>query len=391
MKTRKIIHLDLDAFFCAVEELHRPELRGKAFAVGGQASQRGVISSCSYPARQKGVHSAMPTAQALRLCPELIVLSSSFGDYHAASDQVMDILASRTPLLEQISIDEAFLDVSDLPQTGLEIARSLQDQIHQQLHLPCSLGVASNKLVAKMATDAGKAAHRTGTYPNSILDVPAGQEAAFLAPMPVRALWGVGPKMEEHLVEMGIRTIGQLAAYPEGALVERFGKWGHDLARHARGMDDSPIHTEHAAKSISQETTFDKDISDAVILEHTLRDLTEQVGARLRAHELCASTVRIKLRWPDFTTPTRQLTLQQPSDQDGILFAAVQQLFLKLWQPGRAVRLLGVGTSGLSACAHQLPLWETTTEKERRLLEAVDELRQRYGKQVIRKGRSIPK
>jgi DNA polymerase IV len=303
----------------------------------------------------------------------------------------MDILASRTPLLEQISIDEAFLDVSDLPQTGLQIARSLQDQIHQQLQLPCSLGVASNKLVAKMATDAGKAAHRTGTYPNSILDVPAGQEAAFLAPMPVRALWGVGPKMEEHLVEMGIRTIGQLAAYGEKALVERFGKWGHDLAKHACGMDDSPIHTEHAAKSISQETTFDKDISDVVILEHTLRDLTEQVGARLRAHELCASTVRVKLRWPDFTTPTRQLTLQQPTDQDGILFAAVQQLFLKLWQPGRAVRLLGVGTSGLSACAHQLPLWETTTEKERRLLEAVDELRQRYGKQVIRKGRSIPK
>jgi DNA polymerase IV len=389
MRLRKIIHLDLDAFFCAVEELHRPELRGKAFAVGGQPSVRGVISSCSYAARQKGVRSAMPTAQALRLCPELIVLSSSFSDYHAASDQVMQILNSLTPLMEQISIDEAFLDVSDLPQPGLDIARSLQAQIHRDVHLPCSLGVATNKLVAKMATDVGKAANRGAGYPNAILEVPAGEEAAFMSPLPVRSLWGVGPKMEEHLVEMGITTIGALAAYPEHRLVERFGKWGADLARHARGIDESPVYTEHAVKSISQETTFDRDISDPVILERTLRDLTEQVGGRLRKSEVCASTVRLKLRWPDFSTPTRQMTLQQPTDQDGILFAAVQQLFLKLWQPGRAVRLLGVGASGLSQCAHQLPLWETTTEKERRLLEAIDELRQRYGKQVIRKGRSI--
>jgi DNA polymerase IV len=391
MKTRKIIHLDLDAFFCAVEELRRPDLRGKAFAVGGQANERGVISSCSYPARQKGVRSALPTAQALRLCPELILLSSNFADYRTASNQVMEILGSLTPLMEQLSIDEAFLDVTDLREPGIEIARSLQAQIHREVHLPCSLGVASNKLVAKIATDIGKASHRSGTYPNSILDVPAGDEAAFLAPLPVRALWGVGPKMEEHLLEMGIRTVGQLAAIPERQLVERFGKWGFDLARHARGIDDSPVHSEHAAKSISQETTFDKDVSDPVRLEQTLRDLTEQVCARLRKDGLCAATVRLKLRWPDFSTPTRQMTLPQPSDQDGIIFAAVQQLFKKLWQPGRAVRLLGVGTSGLAPCAHQLPLWETTTEKERRLLEAVDELRQRYGKQVIRKGRSIQK
>jgi DNA polymerase IV len=391
MKTRKIIHLDLDAFFCAVEELRQPELRGKAFAVGGKPGERGVISSCSYAARQKGVRSAMPTAHALRLCPELIVLSSNFGEYHVASDQVMEILANLTPLMEQLSIDEAFLDVSDLREPGIEIARGLQAQIHREVHLPCSLGVAANKLMAKIATDIGKASHRTATYPNSILEVPPGEEAAFLAPLPVRTLWGVGPKMEEHLIEMGIRSIGQLAALPEQLLVERFGKWGYDLARHARGMDDSPIHTEHAAKSISQETTFEKDVSDSLRLEQTLRDLTEQVGARLRKDGLCASTVRLKLRWSDFSTPTRQMTLPQPSDQDGILFAAVQQLFLNLWQPGRPVRLLGVGTSGLSPCAHQLPLWETTTEKERRLLEAVDELRQRYGKQVIRKGRSIRK
>jgi len=160
MKTRKIIHLDLDAFFCAVEELRQPDLRGKAFAVGGRASQRGVISSCSYAARQKGVRSAMPTSQALRLCPELIVLSSSYGVYSQASEQVMQILRNITPLMEQISIDEAFLDVSDLPHPGLEIAQSLQAQIHANVHLPCSLGVASNKLVAKMATDVGKAANR---------------------------------------------------------------------------------------------------------------------------------------------------------------------------------------------------------------------------------------
>jgi DNA polymerase IV len=391
MRVRKIIHLDLDAFFCAVEELHRPELRGTAFAVGGRPDARGVISSCSYAARQKGVRSAMPTAQALRLCPELQVLSSTFGAYHEYSDRVMSILADLSPLMEQISIDEAFLDVSDLPQPGVAIARQLQARIHHEVNLPCSLGVATNKLVAKMATDIGKARNRGSGYPNSILEIPAGEEAAFLAPLPIRSQWGVGPKMEEHLLEMGIRTIGDLATYPENKLIERFGKWGGDLIRHARGIDDSPIHTEHIAKSISAETTFDRDISDPVILEQTLRDLTEQVGARLRHSELCASTVRLKLRWPDFTTPTRQMTIDQPTDQDGIIFAAVQGLFLKLWRPGRAVRLLGVGTSGLSPCAHQLPLWETTTEKERRLLEAIDELRQRYGKGVIRKGRNVPK
>jgi DNA polymerase IV len=391
MRVRKIIHLDLDAFFCAVEELHRPELRGTAFAVGGRPDARGVISSCSYAARQKGVHSAMPTAQALRLCPELQVLSSTFGAYHEYSDQVMTILSDLSPLMEQISIDEAFLDVTDLSQPGVEIARQLQARIHHDVNLPCSLGVASNKLVAKMATDIGKARNRGAGYPNSILVVPAGEEATFLAPLPVRSLLGVGPKMEEQLLQMGIRTIGDLASYPESKLIEHFGKWGGDLIRHARGVDNSPVHTEHIAKSISAETTFDRDVSDLVILEQTLRDLTEQVGARLRHSDMCASTVRLKLRWPDFTTPTRQMTLQQPTDQDGIIFAAVQGLFLKLWQPRRAVRLLGVGTSGLSPCAHQLPLWETTTEKERRLLEAIDELRQRYGKGVIRKGRNIPK
>jgi DNA polymerase-4 len=391
MKTRKIIHLDLDAFFCAVEELRRPELRGRAFAVGGQAAQRGVISSCSYAARQKGVRSAMPTAQALRLCPELIVLSSDYGAYRQASKQVMEILSDLTPLMEQISIDEAFLDVSDLPQPGIDIARALQAQIQRELHLPCSLGIATNKLVAKIATDFGKSANRGAGYPNSVLEVPAGEEANFLAPLPVRSLWGVGPRMEEHLAEMGIRTIGQLAALPDKHLVERFGKWGTDLARHARGLDDSPIYTSHTVKSISQEVTFDRDISELPVLEQTLRELAEQVGARLRQHEFCASTVRLKLRWPDFTTPTRQMTLQQPTDQDGIIFAAIQGLFLKLWQPGRAVRLLGVGVSGLLPCAHQLSLWETSTDKERRLLEAMDELRQRYGKQIIRKGRSIKK
>ncbi|HSV86613.1 MAG TPA: DNA polymerase IV [Levilinea sp.] len=391
MKTRKIIHLDLDAFFCAVEELRQPELRGRAFAVGGQVSQRGVISSCSYAARQKGVRSAMPTSQALRMCPELIVLPSTYGAYSQASEQVMGILRNLTPLIEQISIDEAFLDVSDLPQPGIEIARELQTQIRRELNLPCSLGIATNKLVAKMATDVGKSANRGPGYPNSILDVPPGEEEYFLAPLPVRTLWGVGPRMEEHLAEMGIRTIGQLAAVPEPRLVERFGKWGVELALHARGLDDSPVYTEHTVKSISQETTFDRDISDPLVLEQTLRDLTEQVGLRLRQNEFCARTVRLKLRWPDFSTPTRQMTLQQPTDQDGILFAAIQGLFLKLWRPGRAVRLLGVGASGLSPRVHQLTLWETTTAKERRLLEALDELRQRYGKQVIRKGRSMKK
>ena len=383
---RKILHLDLDAFFCAVEEQRDASLRGKAFAVGGLPQERGVVASCSYAARHFGVRSAMPMARALRLCPQLIIVSSHHADYSQVSRQVMDRLHELTPLVEQISIDEAFLDVSDLPDPPEEIARRLQAQIRSELNLPCSLGVAANKLLAKIANDAGKAAAREGGPPNAITVVPAGQEAAFLTPLPVEALWGIGPKTAARLDELNIHKIGELAQRSEAELAALFGKTGREIALRARGLDDSPIVTSHETKSVSQETTFAKDVSDFEMLANTLRSQSDSVGRSLRKLNLCATTIKIKLRWPDFTTLTRQTTLPHPTNQDIEIYTAALDLFTKNWKKGARVRLLGVGASGLGPPARQLSFWDDGSEKERRLQAAVDDLRQRYGKDIVHLG-----
>ncbi len=392
MRVRKILHLDLDAFFCAVEELHHPELVGKPFAVGGRPDSRGVVSSCSYAARSFGIHSAMPMARALRIYPQLIVVSGNYSAYSEASHRVMEILQRYTALFEQISIDEAFLDLTDLPRDGRELAEEIQATIHRECSLPCSLGVAANKLVAKIANDYGKSSHRgSGTYPNAITVVPPGEEAAFLAKLPAQALWGIGPKTGARLAEFGILTLGQLAQAPAGLLEREFGKYGRELALHARGIDDSPVVTEHDVKSISQETTFARDLRDPERLHNTLRELSEQVAYRLRQDSLTASTVKIKIRWSDFSTLTRQTTLPQPTDQDSVIYATALFLFDHLWLPEqKLVRLMGVGVSGLNEHIHQLSLWDTPTEKERRLLDAVDNLRARFGKKVVRRGLDKP-
>jgi len=388
MPARKIIHLDLDAFFCAVEELRRPELRGKPFAVGGKPNERGVVSSCSYPARQLGVRSALPMAKALRLCPGLIIVPPDHAIYSEHSQRVMAILHEQTALVEQISIDEAFLDLSDLPQPPEALARALQHEINTRLHLPCSLGVASNKLVAKIATDTGKARHRSGTYPNTILCVPPGQEAAFLAPLPATALWGIGPKTAVRLADAGILSIGDLAGLDEARLKRLFGAAGHEMGLRARGIDERPLETTRETKSVSAEVTYERDVRDEERLRQTLREQSEEVARRLREEGLCAGTVRIKLRWPDFSTHTRQVSLEHPTDQDRVILAAATGLFDGLWQPGKAVRLLGVGVSKLVPAAHQLSLFDTTSDKEHRLLEALDELRARFGEQAVRRGRA---
>ena len=386
MTPRKILHLDLDAFFCACEELKNPLLAGKAFAVGGQASQRGVIATCSYPARQKGVHSALPTAQAFKLCPELILISGHHTDYGEKSRQVMDIIKQLTPLVEQISVDEAFMDVSDLPQDLETIARQLQNRVRIETKLPCSLGGASNKLVAKIATDTGKARNRGNDYPRAILIVPAGQEAQFLAPLPVKAMWGVGPKMEAALIKLGIKTLADLAAYPPAQLEKHFGKYGAELAAHARGMDDRPVSLESQMKSVSQETTFDRDTNDLFYLRQTLHELSRQVGFRLRQSQVCGKVVRIKMRWADFSTFTRQVSLSQATDQDGVIFDIALKLFTDNWDGEQLIRLIGVGVSSLDQMSHQLSLFDTPNEKEHRLLNALDELHERFGKQSVTSG-----
>lgn len=386
---RKILHLDLDAFFCAVEELEQPDLIGKAFAVGGRPDERGVVASCSYAARRQDVRSAMPMSRALRLCPELIIVPPRFRRYAEVSRQVMALLHDLTPLVEQISIDEAFLDLSDMPADGESLARRLQQDIHEQLGLPCSLGVATNKLIAKIANDIGKTQARSGAPPNAITIVPPGQEAGFLAPLPAQALWGVGPKTAARLAAMGIHTIGELAARPEAELTRLFGKNGADLARRARGIDERPIVTEHETKSISKEVTFARDIADAGELRRTLRSLAEEVGRTLRRQGLSGSTVKLKLRWSDFSTISRQTTLARPTDLDADLIATAGQLFEQAWDGGRPIRLLGVGVSGLSDGYRQLGLWDAPQAENKRLQETLDDLRHRFGDNAIARARDL--
>ena len=293
--------------------------------------------------------------------------------------------------VEQLSIDEAFLEVTDRPEPAAELARRLQALIREKLGLPCSLGVATNKLVAKIATDVGKASVRSEGPPNTIQVVPPGQEAPFLAPLPAEALWGVGPKTAARLAELGLHTIGDIAAWPEADLARRFGKHGQDLARRARGTDNSPLETSRVAKSISRETTFARDVRDGDALRGTLRDLSQSVGRRLRRAGRNGTTIKLKIRWPDFTTLTRQITLEQPTDRDDEIYAAAERLFSQVWRQGQPVRLVGVGVSGLGSGIRQLSLWEAASdeaarlalEKEKRLAAALDKLRVLYGDGVV--------
>lgn len=413
---RTIIHVDLDAFYCAVEEQHDPTLRGHAFAVGGRPETRGVVASCSYAARQRGIHSAMSMATALRLCPHLLVVPTRHSTYRAVSDQVMDLLRQRTPLLEQISIDEAFLDVTDLLKTdshwnGRTLALDIQRQIREDLNLSCSVGVASNKMVAKIATDCGKSGVRTGASPQAICVVPPGEEAAFLAPLPVSALWGVGPKMEERLIGLGIPTIGLLAQWPERDLAQRFGRHGYDLSQHARGIDKREIVTFRESKSISSETTFVRDVQDWETLQETLDEQAQSVASQLKKQKLEGSTVKLKLRWTDFTITTRQSTLLSSTSQFEVIQEIATQLLTVLWQGEQPVRLLGVGVSGLSP-VKQLSLWynedveelvedepapptEPTaemirqSEKKQHLKEAIALLETRFGTAVVQSAAQI--
>ena len=391
--SRTILHLDLDAFYCAVEETRNPELRGKAFAVGGRPEERGVVSSCSYAARKLGVRSAMPMSQALRLSPGLLVVPGHHRIYGDVSRKVMDILHDVSGLVEQISIDEAFLDISDVRDDPQRFARGLQARIRDELNLPCSIGVAANKLTAKIATEVGKAlalkrikAQGLVEPPNAVTIVGLGEEAAFLNPLPAEMLWGVGPKTSKRLTELGIHTIGDIARWPAHELARLFGEHGRELSRHAKGIDDRPIVTERETKSISQENTFARDVRDDKVLQKYLRDMSAEVAKQLRKNNLAGRTVKLKLRWPDFTTLTRQTTLTNPTDQEVEIAEAALALLKLVRKPNQAVRLLGVGVSGLGAPVRQLGLWDADSGKARKLQEALDALHEKYGRDVIRKG-----
>jgi DNA polymerase-4 len=355
-RVRAIIHLDLDAFFAAVEVLLNPDLAGKAVIVGGRPEERGVVASASYPARAFGVHSAMPTARALALCPEAIVVPGRHGAYRTYSRQVMAILREASPLMEQTSIDEAYLDLTDQVAAWdgtVEAAREIQRRVREEVGLSASLGVASNKLVAKVASDRDK--------PGGLTVVRPGEEAAFLAPLPVRVLWGIGPVTAERLAEMGVTTVGELARAAEQDLRLRFSSQGAEMIHRAQGVDHRPVVTEHERKSVSQERTFSRDMADAEALKRQLWQLSQGVARHLERVEMAAGTVAIKLRYADFTTLTRQMALAVPTADEKEIYRAALSLLRRAWQRGRPVRLLGVAARQLSPPVGQLSLWDELT------------------------------
>jgi DNA polymerase-4 len=349
---RAIVHLDLDAFFAAVEVLENPDLVGKPVLVGGRPEERGVVAAASYPARRFGIRSAMAMYRALELCPDAVVLPPRHSLYRDYSRQVMEILHRASPLVEQVSVDEAYLDLTaqvSAWEEAVAIARHLQGQVKDEVGLSASLGVATNKLVAKVASDRDK--------PGGLTVVRPGEEAAFLAPLPVRVIWGVGPATAEKLAEMGVATVGELVQLSEEKLRAHFGQHGTEMARRARGVDERPVVTEHERKSVSQERTFARDLRDAEALRRQLWRLSRGVAQHLQGVGLAAGTVAIKLRYSDFTTLTRQMSLAIPTDDERTIYRTALVLLKRTWQRGRPVRLLGVAGRHLSPPAGQLRLF----------------------------------
>jgi len=385
---RKILHVDLDAFFCSVEELLDPSLKDKAFATGGTSDGRGVVTSCSYAARLHGVRSAMPMRKAMRICPNLLTVRGHYKYYSRYSKRVMDILQNITPLVESISIDEAFLDVSDLHQEPKNIALDLQMKIRRETGLPCSIGVASNKLVAKIATNIGKSEHKKPTPPMAIKVIPQGKEELFLKTLPIREMWGVGPKSEKLLQDFGIVVIGDIQSIQIEKLEKMLGSFAYTLKNRALGIDNRQVGNDENVKSISNERTFFDNLIKKNDVHSVIKDLSEKVGQRLRKRGLSGRTIRLKIRWPNFETITRQLTLNQPTNHDSVIFSSVKDLFEKVWLEGKGVRLVGVGVSKLESDIHQPSLFNKDFEKEKMLLEAIDDLQERFGKEIIHKGSS---
>lgn len=365
---RTILHLDMDAFFAAVEQRDRPELRGRPVIVGADPKGgrgRGVVSTASYEARRFGVGSAMPVSTAWRLCPQGAYVPVDMAKYARVSKQVMALLRDVTDLVEPVSIDEAFLDVTGRRRAlgdGEAVARLLKRRIRETTQLTASVGVAPSKLLAKIASDLRK--------PDGLVVVPPGTEAAFLAPLPIRRLWGVGAKMEEQLVKAGVHTIGDLAALDPARLERRLGHHGLDLQRLARGEDDRPVLPERAeAKSVGQEHTYDEDTGDLARLRATLLELCDGVARRLRKEGLRGRTLTLKYRDEDFTTLTRAETFGAPSDAGERLFAVAWRLFQAV-HGRRKVRLLGVYASHFEEQA-QRGLFEEPPSRADALRDAV--------------------
>ena len=378
---RAILHCDLDAFYASVEQRDHPEYRGKPVIVGGHKGERGVVSAASYEARVFGVRSAMPLQTAARLCPDGIFVPGDHEEYGRASEAVMALFEGHTPLVQPISLDEAFLDVTGTAHLfggPVAIARSLKDQVRSRLGLVLSVGVATNKLCAKIGSDLEK--------PDGLVVVEPGREADFLAPLPLQRLWGIGPKTREVLESWGLRTIGDLAR-ADPALVEgHLGEHGARVLERARGIDEGEVIPHEEAKSVGHEHTFDRDTLDPAQLERQLLVLAEGVGKRLRAASLRGRTVTLKLRVAPFETRTRQRTLAEPTDDDLTIYNTGRALLREALRQDRdaghvsPVRLVGLSVSGVTAGA-QLGLFDSA--RTSRLNAALDTVRERFGDRAL--------
>jgi DNA polymerase-4 len=379
-----IFHIDLDAFFVTVEQVLNPSLFGKPVIVGGRPEGRGVVASASYEARAFGIHAAMPLSRARQLCPQAIFLTGNYHRYREYSDKFMSILADYSPALEPGGLDEAYLDVTGCENFGSwrELAMRIKQRINKESGLVASVGIAPCKVVAKVASDLSK--------PDGLIEVLPGQERSFLSSLPAQKLPGVGEKTTTVLRSMGIETIGQIADMPDKLFRNRFGNGMLWLQQHARGIDTGVVEARGEAKSISRETTFEKDTTDNRLLISTLRYFAEKLGAELRENEKQARTVGLKLRYMDFDTINRSSTSRMATDLDDAIFqVAVRLLETALARKNRPVRLIGLEVSNLIEGGKQLSLFNAETKRMEKVDRAIDRIRDKYGFDAIQTGYTI--
>jgi nucleotidyltransferase/DNA polymerase involved in DNA repair len=386
---RSILHVDMDAFFAAVEQRDHPEYRGKPVIVGADPRNgrgRGIVATCSYEARKFGIHSAQPISQAWKLCPQGIYVHPGMEKYVRASERIMAIFLDFTDMVEQVSIDEAFLDVTGSRRLFGEapaIAKRIKDRVFREQCLTCSVGIARNKFIAKVASDLKK--------PDGLVVVDPGKEKEFLAPLQISRLWGVGGKTEAFLKNLGLERIGQLSEASRPDLIRRLGKTGEHLWQLANGLDDRPVSPEEGYQSIGHERTFERDSSDIELLHNSLLELSEMVAHRLRMHQARARTITVKFREADFTTCTRRTTLNAPADTSERIFPVAWKLILPLIRKGVLVRLIGVYASNLGTEGEgQLSLFAAVPPKDRKLAAALDDITSRYGDRAITRAALVP-
>lgn len=383
MNSRKILHIDMDAFFASVEQRDDPSLMGKPVVVGGRPNSRGVVSAASYEARQFGIHSAMPITEAYRRCPQAVFIPVDMRKYQQASSKIQDIFLSYTPLMEPLSLDEAFLDVTGsttLFGSAEEIATLIKQRIRQELQLTASVGIACNKFLAKIASDLQK--------PDGFVIVPPDQIQNFLDPLKVERVWGVGQKTAEQLHQLQVKTVKDLRALDGDTLTRLFGVMGRQLFELARGIDDRPVETKREAKSIGRESTFPTDIADLEVIETELLKLVVDVGRRLRRDALKARTITLKARYNDFRTLSRSVTLPKATDLDDVIYHEARTLLrtLSLRQP---LRLIGIALHNLTDQPEQLSLFDESQKDKETLTKVIDDVNEKYGKSAITRARLL--